>query len=92
MAVADNLRILEPVFLLENRHKLANGVKLGKGYGLIVITYHFDPDRMVVTLLSPAPHRPSGMERLAVSVHDSVCDPFLIDAVVGLASLREFIQ
>jgi hypothetical protein len=86
MAVADNLRILEPVFLLENRHKLANGVKLGKGYGLIVITYHFDPDRMVVTLLSPAPHRPSGMERLAVAVDDTVHDALLIYAVMGFAA------
>jgi hypothetical protein len=87
MAVADNLRILEPVFLLENRHKLANGVKLGKRYRLVVITDHLDSDRMVVAFFMSAPHRPSCVKRFAVSVHYTVNHTFFIDAVVGFASL-----
>ena len=92
MAVADHLSVLEPVFLLENRHQLTNGIKLSEGDRLVVITDHFYPDRMVIALFATAPHRPSGMERLTIPVYNAVNNPFLINAVVGLTSFRQFVQ
>ena len=56
MAVAYDLRILKLVFLLEHSHQVANGVNLRKRNGLVVVAHHFNPYRVVVALLVPAPH------------------------------------
>jgi hypothetical protein len=44
MAVADDLRIFEAIFLLKNIDKIPDCIKLRKGNGLVVISYNLNPD------------------------------------------------